>query len=228
MIKVVKDILKIFDENELWEEGIELIGSWCFLLYQKHFKVKKYPLRTTDIDFLIPFPYKGKTNIDLTKQFEQIGFRLGFNSDGSFYLRSAEIKIEFLSPEKGPGTDKAFEIKKLSLKTTPLRFLDILSKDKVIVKEGNLDISIPSPLNFCLHKLLIAQRRKKEPKKLNDIEQAVYTLEAVDLEQFKNEYDKLFKKSKRYIMRSLEEARELIPLQENIISKTIITLQNQK
>ena len=225
MIKIVTDILRIFDENGLWKEGIELIGSWCFQLYQKHYGVKKYPLRTTDIDFLIPFPYKGKTKLDLVEQLQMLGFRLGFNTDGSFFLRNAEMKIEFLSPEKGPGSEKAFNIEKLSLKTTPLRFLDMLLKDKIVVKEGNLNICIPSPLNFCIHKLLIAQRRRKESKKLNDIMQGVYTLEVVDLGQFRNEYNDLHKKSKRYILRSLQEAKEQIPLKEDIINKAIITLQ---
>jgi len=39
MIKIVRDILKIIEDNRLWDEGVELIGSWCFLLYQKHFGV---------------------------------------------------------------------------------------------------------------------------------------------------------------------------------------------
>jgi len=113
MIKIVKDILKVFHDNELWNEGVELIGSWCFELYQKHCNVEKYPLKTVDIDFLIPFPYKGKNKIDLIDKLENIGFRTGFNNDGSFYLRNAEIKIEFLSPERGRGSSKAFYIKNL-------------------------------------------------------------------------------------------------------------------
>jgi hypothetical protein len=227
MIKIVKDILEIFDKNGLWEEDVELIGSWCFLLYQKYYGVKKYPLRTTDIDFLIPFPYKGKKNIHLIKFLETLGFRLDFNTDGSLFLKNAELKIEFLSPEKGWGSEKPFEIKKLSLKTTPLRFLDMLLKDKLIVKEDTLNISIPSPLNFCLHKLLIAQRREKNSKKINDIEQAVYVLEVIDLVRFKNEYNNLPKKSKRYIMQSLEEAKIQVPLKEDVIDRAIITLQKQ-
>ena len=60
MIKLVTEILKVFADNNLFNEGVELIGSWCFQLYQKHLGAKSFPLRTIDIDFLIPNPYRRK------------------------------------------------------------------------------------------------------------------------------------------------------------------------
>lgn len=36
MIEPMAKILKIFHNNGLFNEGVELIGSWCFHLYQKH------------------------------------------------------------------------------------------------------------------------------------------------------------------------------------------------
>ena len=63
MIKLVADILQVFADNNLFNEGVELIGSWCFQLYQKHLGAKSFPLRTIDIDFLIPNPYRGKEPI---------------------------------------------------------------------------------------------------------------------------------------------------------------------
>ncbi len=40
MIELVAKILTIFHNNGLFDEGVELIGSWCFQLYQKHLGVK--------------------------------------------------------------------------------------------------------------------------------------------------------------------------------------------
>lgn len=60
MIDLVGKILKVFADNSLFEEGVELIGSWCFQLYKKHLGAKEFPLRTQDIDFLVPNPYHGK------------------------------------------------------------------------------------------------------------------------------------------------------------------------
>jgi len=161
----------------------------------------------------------------LTKQLEILGFRLGFKRDGSYYLKGAELKIEFLSPERARGSEKAFHIKQLSLRTTPLRFLDIISKDRVVVKEGNLNICIPSPLAFCIHKLLIAQRRQKVDKRQKDIEQAIHVLEVINLGQFKKEYDNMPKKWKKYIMQSLIDAKKQMPLKQNVIDKGLLTLQ---
>ncbi len=70
MIENVARILKVFSENNLFDEGVELIGSWCFQLYQKHLGAPQFPLRTQDIDFLIPNPYRGKENKNFIEQLE--------------------------------------------------------------------------------------------------------------------------------------------------------------
>ena len=160
MLEPVKNVLEVFSENKLWDEGVELIGSWCFLLYQKHFGAKPYPLRTQDIDFLIPIPYRSKREFNVGDALERIGFKVGFNRDGSIYYWTEELKVEFLAPERGKGSDHALRIKPLSLRATPLRFVATLLEDPVTVIEEGVSIKIPNQLNFCLHKLLIAQRRR--------------------------------------------------------------------
>ena len=98
MLEPVKNVLKVFSENKLWDEGVELIGSWCFLLYQKHFGARSYPLRTQDIDFLIPIPYRSKHGFNLGNALEQIGFKPGFKRDGSIYYWTEELRVEFIVP----------------------------------------------------------------------------------------------------------------------------------
>jgi hypothetical protein len=39
-IDIVKAVLHAFDKAGLWDDGLELIGSWCFHMYQKHLGVK--------------------------------------------------------------------------------------------------------------------------------------------------------------------------------------------
>lgn len=225
MIGIVKKILKVFDENHLWEKGIELIGSWCFILYQKHFGVKPFPLRTVDIDFLIPFPYKAKEKIDLIGLLEPLGFKTDFNSDGSIYLWSADLKIEFLTAERGRGTDKAKEIKNLSLKAIPLRFVDILLKNPVVVKEEGIKVSIPNPAAFAVHKLLISRRRKKSEKKHKDLEQALLVIEAIGADDVKRIYQTFPKSWKKSILDVLQSSVRLFPLRKDFIQKVFSTLQ---
>lgn len=225
MLDQIKDVLKVFDENDLWDEGIELIGSWCFLFYQKHFGAKSYPLRTQDVDFLIPLPYKGQKKFDVGNALEKLGFQYRFNPDGSIYYWTTDLKVEFLVPEHGKGVDHALSVKPLSLKATPLRFVSMLLKDPVTIRDGDITVKIPNPLNFCLHKLIIAQRRKKTDKKQKDIEQAIYTLPAIKIDEFIKEFNALPKKWKGMIRKSLTQATQLLPWEHEIVERFFKTLK---
>jgi len=97
VVRIIDEILKVFADNNLFDEGVELIGSWCFQLYQKHLGAMNFPLRTQDIDFLIPNPFSGKEHADFIRQLKELGFSHDFKSDGSVYLWNAELKIEFIT-----------------------------------------------------------------------------------------------------------------------------------
>jgi len=228
MIDLIQKILRIFEENGLWDDGVELIGSWCFQLYQKHYGVENYPLRTIDIDFLIPSPFKGKKKIDIAALLEPLGFKPGFNSDGSVYLWGPELKVEFLTAERGRGEEKGKEIKNLSIKATPLRFVDMLFKDPVRVKEQGVEVLIPNPICFAIHKLLISARRKNKDKKSKDLEHAILTLEASEANQIADYYKGLPDPWKRSILRTLGAVKRTMPLHEKYAAELLIALQSVK
>ena len=56
----LRKLLAAMERLGFFEAGIELIGSYCFKVYQSHFGVEWFPLRTIDIDFAVPIPYKGR------------------------------------------------------------------------------------------------------------------------------------------------------------------------
>ena len=200
----IKEIIKVFSDNNLFEEGISLIGSWCFRLYQKHLGADKYPLRTQDIDFLIPNPFKGKKHPELFQQLEAIGFKYDFNrSDGSIFFWNADFKIEFIIPAKGAEESKAKKIDKLGISAIPLRYVNMLLKESITIKENNLKIKLPNPINFCLHKLIIASKRREKGKRIKDIQQAVLTSEIVDQNILKEKFSALPTKWKSLIVKSL-------------------------
>jgi len=225
MIDIINRILKVFDENHLWDNGVELVGSWCFLLYTRHFGVKSYPFRTIDIDFLIPNPYKGKKKINIIDLLEGLGYKVAFNSDGSIYLWNPELKIEFITAEKGRGNEKAIEIKNLSLRAIPLRYTDILLADPVSIIEDGINVRIPSPASFALHKLLISAKRKKTEKKAKDIEQALLVLDAVNMEDVVKIYRGFPGPWKKTIINTLKKSEKDLFLYKQIIQKTLSTLQ---
>lgn len=226
MIDLIFKVLKVFSENGLFDEGVELIGSWCFQLYVKHLGAKSFPLRTQDVDFLIPNPFLGKDHVDFIKQLEKLNFRTDFKRDGSLYLWNEELKIEFITPEKGRGVEEAIKIKKLGLNAIPLRFVGFLLDNPITIVARDLKIRLPDPSHFCLHKLIIASRRLKTEKSLKDAQQAICTSTIVNFKELEKLYKTLPKNWRIAIIKVLKKSLKEFPLLEVEISNLLFTLQN--
>lgn len=199
-----------------------------FSLYQKHLGVKKYPLRTLDIDFLIPMPYRGARHEDFIKDLEELGFRYDFNTDGSMYFWNSELKIEFIVPEKGRGAKEVVHIRELGLKAIPLRFVNLLLDNPIFVSEPNMKILLPHPVNFCIHKLLIASRRKSEDKSLKDLEQALHASAILDDYEVKRLFDSLPKKWRQSILQTVKNAGTELPLLHKESDRLLLALQSKE
>ncbi|MBI3321823.1 MAG: hypothetical protein HYZ91_06115 [Candidatus Omnitrophica bacterium] len=225
MITLVRRILEVFERHKLWDEGVELIGSWCFYLYQRHLGVKPYPLKTQDIDFLLPYPYRGHAQVDLIHELEALGFRHDFRPDGSIYLWNAELRIEFMIPERGRGMDKAPAIKSLGVRAMPLRFVDLLLRHPISIDEGGVQVLLPDPAAFCLHKLLIAARRKRPESRLKDFEQALHVIPIIRPATLRRIYAELPKTWQRGVLQSLERAAHSVPLLKDDATRLADTLQ---
>ena len=225
MVNLIEHILKVFADNHLFDEGVELIGSWCFQLYQKHLGAQSFPLRTQDIDFLIPNPFHGKEHTDFIEQLEKLGFSRDFKRDGSLYLWNAELKIEFITPEKGRGVDNSIKIKKLGVNAIPLRFVGLLLDSPITIAENGIKILVPNPANFCLHKLIIASRRRNIDKSIKDLQQAICTSVIVDKQEVCKLFNSLPKKWKQSIVRMLEKSKRELPLLVKEIGELTVTLQ---
>ncbi len=228
MVKLIGKILKVFADNDLFDEGAELIGSWCFKLYQKHLGVDNFPLRTPDIDFLLPTPFRGKAHPNFLKELEDLGFEIDFKGDGSLYLWNTELKIEFMTTEKGRGTDKAVKIKNLGVNAIALRYVGFLLEEPIIIVEDGIKVRVPAPGRFCLHKLIIASQRKTLDKSLKDLQQAIHTFKIVDKQEIQELFQILPKKWGRSVLRMLEKAKTEFPLLSDKTGELIFTLQNIK
>jgi hypothetical protein len=168
---------KLFAELEglgLFAAGVELVGSYCFKVYQSHFGVEWFPLRTTDIDFAIPIPYKGPS-ADLEAVLKELGFRQDFGTDGTIFYEGNGLKIEFLQPRRGSGARESLPaVKELSTVPIPLPYLNLLLENKVMVTLRDIGrIALPSLPAFMWHKLLIADLPQRKNKSEKDYIQAV-------------------------------------------------------
>lgn len=225
MVSLIGRILKVFADNHLFDEGVELIGSWCFHLYQKHLGAKSFPLRTQDIDFLVPNPFHGKEHADFIRQLENLGFTRDFTRDGSLYLWNAELKIEFITPEKGRGIDNSVMIKKLGINAIPLRFVAFLLDDTITIVDNGVKIRVPNPANFCLHKLIIASRRPKTDKSLKDLHQAISTSTIVNSQEIQKLFYQLPKGWRQAILKTLAKTKHDLPLLSEEVDNLSLTLQ---
>ncbi len=171
----VEEILRLFSHSGI---RVTLIGSYCLSVYKSHWKMNLPTMRTQDVDFLVQVPYKGKT-IDIESLISDLGFSIGFNADGSTYFTNGVFKVEFLTPEKGKGTEKAIQIKQLKIGAIPMRYLQMLLEEQVLLNIEDYTVTIPKPWVFAFHKILITKSRKDKGKKEKDLLQAVSILREI-------------------------------------------------
>ncbi len=168
----LRKLLSEMDRIGLFEAGVELVGSYCFKIYQNRFDVERFPLQTIDVDFVIPKPYKGPKT-DLEALLKMLGFRQEFSNDGTIFYEGNGLIVEFLQPRKGGGSEKALPVDELYTTPIPLPYLDMLLENKVTVSLRDIGrIALPSLPAFMLHKLLIANLPQRKDKSEKDYRQA--------------------------------------------------------
>ncbi|MFC1645991.1 GSU2403 family nucleotidyltransferase fold protein [Candidatus Omnitrophota bacterium] len=209
------EVLRRFNKHKLLDDVI-LIGSWCIPFYKDYFSQVKYTtyIKTRDVDFLIPNPHKIRASVDIPGLLKDLGFVIGYKgSKGYIKLEHSDLIVEFLSLEKGKGTDRPVEIPKLGINAVALRFLSLLTYNNIKVKVDDFKLSLPHPANFALHKLIIFQRRLKQDKAIKDRNAAIQILKALinkkETGKIKQVFDFIPKKWQKKILENLKSIGEL-------------------
>lgn len=224
LVEPLRSILARMTEEKLWDSGFEIIGSWCFLLYQRLLPIEKYPLKTQDLDILIPLPYRGRP-FDFSDFFKNLGFSEQFNPDGSIYFSNPQMKIEFLGPEKGDGRKPSQYINEITIAPQMLHYLDILFEEPRVLRVARgVQAKVPAPAAFAVHKLLIATLSKRARKKEKDLRQAVYVgkyviSETSEMRTLTRLWERLPRPWKRKIGRALHDALDIVPLEQGVIRR---------
>lgn len=190
------EVLRRFQAAGLLKELI-LIGSWCQHFYRSYFTGLRYTptIRTRDMDFLVPVPFRIKNKVDVEELLRDEGFVVIF-SGGAGYMKlmHPDLIVEFLVPEKGKGSDRPYPLPQLGMNAQPLRFLDYLLQNTIRIEAEGLKINVPHPAAFALHKLIISARRTKEEKLLKDRKEALAVLTALVRKGDACEIRKMFEK----------------------------------
>jgi len=169
------------------EEGIldkiMLVGSWCIVLYEDYFKGKSIlpVIRTRDLEFLFPIPLDLDRKTDLYDLLKDLGFVLDYKGEqGYIIFQHPDLILEFLVPARGKEPDKPFPLKQLGINAQALRFMDALARNPIQILFNDVTVTLPHPVDFALHKLLIAGRRKERTKAEKDRAQAIALLIALN------------------------------------------------
>ena len=211
------EILRRFYKVGILNDFI-LIGSWCLYFYKDYFLqvpyVNQATIRTRDIDFLIDDPAKIKKEINIPELLKDLGFVTIFKgSKGYIKLDHPDLILEFLVPEKGKGIDKPYPLPKLGINAVTLRFLIFLSSNTIKVKVENFNLTLPHPVNFALHKLIIFQRRLRQEKAIKDRNAAIQILKALihkgEHKELKRIFNSIPTKWQKKIINGLNEVDDI-------------------
>jgi hypothetical protein len=78
------------------------------------------------------------------------------------YRAADGVRVEFLTPNEGPDSDKPRRLPALGTDAEPLRFLDFLIRSPepaVVLYGAGIYVLVPAPERYAVHKLIVAQRR---------------------------------------------------------------------
>ncbi|MHB8276550.1 MAG: GSU2403 family nucleotidyltransferase fold protein [Candidatus Humimicrobiaceae bacterium] len=164
--------LNILDDAGVLEDII-LIGSWCHFFYKVYFSnAQEIPLlRTLDIDFLIPNPPRIHKDVNIPEILGTLDF-VPFHDYLTGYTKYVhpELELEFLIAELGRGKgNKPYEIPKLHINAQGLRFLNLLQWYTIKIKYENINVTVPEPAAYVLHKFIIYERRLNKEKQKRDL-----------------------------------------------------------
>ena len=169
-IEIFVKLLRALDTAGLLP-GLIVVGGWSQIVYRKYFQnpPELSPLRTADLDILIPRPPRFSRPQQVGKVLMELGYEEELAGDGSTHYVSKDLNVEFLIPEIGRGSDKPFRVEALGINAQQLRLLDMLQAHTIIVPFEGLAIRVPDPVVFAFHKLLVSRRRIIKEKAEKDL-----------------------------------------------------------
>lgn len=121
---------------------IVIAGGWAPLIYYHYLLFNKEiePLRTKDIDIVVPNKLEKKAARTIDESLIEAGFKPRFKSrhtppvvsyEGN--IEGSEVEIEFLTELKGSGEDVVIKVQK-GLHAQALRFISLLLENTIVVK----------------------------------------------------------------------------------------------
>lgn len=198
--KEVLNLLKVLSDNQILDHII-LAGSWAEYVYAQSGLLPGFSLelRTIDIDFLIKNIKKPTEPISIPSIASQNGYSVAHDVlMGTTKLFSpGGLEIEFLIPQKGKGSNPILETN-LGVNAQALRHMDLIISNAITVNFLGMNIQVPAPESYVLHKMLINDARKSS-KQIKDRNSIIRLLPHISFEKLNKFYEEYSKNEKKRV-----------------------------
>ena len=196
-------VFELLDEARVFHWGGVLIGTHAFGTYGNMLGARwtGAALRTQDIDIaqdsIVGVGLRADAEpVDVPQVLAQSD--LGFfaiptldprQPSTSFRIRGQELRVDFLTPLRGPERTKPIFLPSLRVAAQPLRMLDYLIDDSlqalIIGSRDAVLVNVPQPARFALHKLWTSTRRAAafQSKAQKDLAQAAVLIDFLSSER---------------------------------------------
>ena len=117
------------------------------------------------------------------------------------------MEIEFLIEQKGVGTEPVLKTN-LGVTAQALRHLGILKSNSITINMFNMEISLPSPEAYVIHKIIINEQRGKKSEK--DLQAINGLWPFLDQEKVQKLVESLSKKEKSIVEKHIRNREEKV------------------
>ncbi len=197
--------IKLLSDNGLLGHVI-VIGSWAEYVYAQGGVLEGFEanLRTLDIDFLVRNMKRPTSPVSLTALARQAGYTVDVDTlCGTTKIYTPDLmEIEFLILQQGSGEQSTLKTN-LGVSAQALRHLAIVRDNTVTVNILDMDIIVPEPEAYVLHKIIINDQRGRKAEK--DRNAIFNLLPHLDRERIEALYNTLTAKEKRLVDKFFEK-----------------------
>ena len=168
------EIFTVLNKENLLDKVI-IVGSWAVYFYQFVYQDFEANVRTTDIDFYVPFPTNFKEKLGLIRAFRDINYdvRSDTLTKKVVFFSPDEFELEFITGL----TRQNFPTVRLgntSIFAESLPHLDLFNHYQLKYFFEGMLITLASPPAYLIQKLLIIHKRKSKTTK--DVESLLNVL----------------------------------------------------
>lgn len=159
--------IKLFYDNGCLADVI-VVGSWAEYLYSESGILPGYNpnIRTLDVDILIINQRKPRPAVDFIKLARKEGYLLESErlTGVTKLLLPGSLEIEFLLPKRGAGKEASMKTS-FGVTAQTLRHLEVLINNTIVVEYFCMQLIVPCPEAFVLHKMMIQKERRGKAEK---------------------------------------------------------------